>query len=237
MTRARICVIGAMDEEIAEFLSHAKMLNIVERRSFRFHEASLFGVPVVVVKCGVGKVFAALIAQTLIDTYQPAAVISTGVAGALSKSLRIGDVVVGRDSAHHDMDARALGFMRGHIPYTDFRFFTTDEKFSQLALAARLDGGHKIVHGRILSGDQFVSGDREATHGHLTGELSGDAVDMETAAIAQVCAVNETPFVSIRTISDHADGSAHIDFNTFLPVIASNSFHIIRKMLVGISEQ
>ena len=234
MNRPAICIIGAMDEEIQEFLSHAQVSKTIEWNIFRIYEANLLDVPVVVIQCGVGKVFASLISQHLIDEYHPSAVISTGVAGALSKKLHIGDVVVSRDCIQHDMDARALGFERGRIPYTDLQFFKADEKLAEWALSADLESDHKIVSGRILSGDQFISGDRETSHGHLTGELEGDAVDMESAAIAHVCAVNEIPFVSIRTISDYADGSAHIDFASFLPVIASNSFHIIKKMLPGV---
>ena len=236
MTLTRICIIGAMDEEIQEFLFHAKVSKTVEWKMFRIYEATLFNVPVVVMKCGVGKVFASLITQHVIDEYCPSCVISTGVAGALSKTLRIGDVVVSRDSAQHDMDARALGFARGNIPYTDLRFFKADEKLGALALSADLESEHKIVPGRILSGDQFISVDHVESHRFLTEEFVGDAVDMETAAIAQVCLINETPFVSVRTISDYADHSAHIDFTKFLPVIASNSFHIIRKMLLGVAQ-
>ena len=229
-----VCIIGAMDEEITEFLSHAKGSKVVQRKSIQLHEASLFDVPVIVVKCGVGKVFAALITQLVIDEYHPSAIISTGVAGALSSVLAIGDVVVSSDCAQHDMDVRALGFERGHIPFTDLRFFQADEKLAGLALSADLESReHKIVSGRILTGDQFISADHWESHRYLKDELKGDACDMETAAIAQVCTVNEVPFVSIRTISDHADHSAHIDFNKFLPVVASNSFHIVKQVLKG----
>jgi adenosylhomocysteine nucleosidase len=234
-TSRRVCIIGAMDEEVLEFLSHSDVSRVAERTHFRVHEATLFDVPVVIIKCGVGKVFASLITQHMIDTYSPAAVISTGVAGGLSRDLSIGDVVVSRDTAHHDMDVRALGFARGHIPFTDLRFFSADENLARLALSADLtDRSHKLVSGRILTGDQFISGARHETHGYLTEELDGDAVDMESAAIGQTCFVNEVPFVSIRTLSDMADGSAHVDFNKFLPEVVSNSFHIVKRVLEGL---
>jgi adenosylhomocysteine nucleosidase len=234
MDRSPVCIIGAIEEEIAEFLAHARVSRIAPRGFFSVHEAALFGAPVVIVRCGVGKVFAALIAQYLIGEYRPAAVVSTGVAGALSGRLGIGDVVVGADCAHHDMDARGLGFERGRIPYTDLRFFPADKDLAARALAAHLESrGHNIVSGRILTGDQFISGVRGENHRVLTEELGGDAVDMESAAIAQVCHVNETPFVSVRTISDYADHSAHVDFRQFLPVVASNSFHIVKRVLRG----
>ena len=229
----RIAVIGAMDEEVAEFLAHAHAVRVTERPHFKVHEGELCGVPVLIVKCGVGKVFAAMITQHLIDRYAPTAVISTGVAGGLSPALSIGDVVVSRDCLHHDMDARALGFARGHIPYSDLRFFEADTALAEKALTTRLESGHKVVLGRILTGDQFIAGARHETHAHLTDELEGDAVDMESAAIAQACFVNATPFLSVRTISDKADGTAHVDFTEFMPVIVRNSFAVVREVLEG----
>jgi adenosylhomocysteine nucleosidase len=229
--RPRVAIIGAMDEEVSAFLAHAETQRVAERGTFRIHEATLFGVPVVVVKCGVGKVFAAMIAQHLVDACAPSAVISTGVAGGLSPDLAIGDVVVSRDCVHHDMDVRALGFARGHIPFTDLRFFASDPALGARALGARLASGHRVVRGRIVTGDQFISGARHETHAHLTDELNGDAVDMESAAIAQVCHAHGVPFVSIRTISDKADGSAHADFNAFLPEVARNSFEVVKSLL------
>jgi adenosylhomocysteine nucleosidase len=220
-----------MEEEVAEFLARAAVTRTIERPHFKVHEAEMFGTPVVIVKCGVGKVFAALITQYLADRYDLAGVVSTGVAGGLSDALAIGDVVVSRDCIHHDMDVRALGFARGHIPFTDFRIFWGDETLLRKALSARLESGHRVVAGRILTGDQFISGARHETHGHLTDELEGDAVDMESAAIAQVCFINGIPFVSVRTLSDKADGTAHVDFNAFLPEIVKNSFAVVRGIL------
>lgn len=228
---SRIAVIGAMEEEVGEFLAHASVTRTIERPHFKVHEADLFGTPVVIVKCGVGKVFAALITQYLADRYDLAGVVSTGVAGGLTEGLSIGDVVVSRDCIHHDMDVRALGFVRGHIPFTDFRVFWGDEALLKRALAVKLESGHRVAAGRILTGDQFISGARHETHGHLTDELEGDAVDMESAAIAQVCFINEIPFLSVRTLSDKADGTAHMDFNAFLPEIVRNSFAVVRGIL------
>ena len=195
------------------------------------HEGVLFGAPAAIVKCGVGKVFASLITQYLIDRYAPEAVISTGVAGGLSPRLSIGDVVASRDCIQHDMDVRALGFDRGHIPYSELRIFWGDEALLKRALHVKLESGHKVSSGRILTGDQFISGERHETHGHLTAEMQGDAVDMESAAIAQVCFVNEVRFLSVRTISDKADGTAHVDFNAFLPEVVKNSFDVVRGIL------
>lgn len=224
-----------MVEEVEEFLAHARVTRVVDRGAFHVHEAVMCDVPVAIIKCGVGKVFAAMITQHVIDAYTPASVISTGVAGGLSPALSIGDVVVSRDCLHHDLDTSALGFPRGRIPYTDYRFFAGDDTLVRIAVTADLgDRAHRVVAGRILTGDQFIHGDRATTHAYLTDDLQGDAVDMESAAIAQVCTVNDTPFVSVRTLSDMADGSADVDYMKFLPQVANNSFHIVKAVLEGI---
>lgn len=223
-----------MDAEIAEFLAHAEILGRTEWRGFTFHDIRLQGREAVLVKCGVGKVFAALVSQHLIDAFSPVAMIFTGVAGSLNPAYEIGDVVISRDCLQHDVDGIALGFQRGHLLYTDLKVFTAEPSLVKSALAAKVDG-HKLWEGRILTGDQFMTRDAINHHRYLMDELQGDAVEMEGGAMAQVCAVNALPYVVVRTISDRADGDAVHDFNRFLPVIALNSYAVVRQILSGIS--
>lgn len=225
-------ILGAMDAEIAEFLSHAELLSREDWKGFAFHRVRMEGREAVLVKCGVGKVFAALVSQHLIDTYGPACMIFTGVAGSLNPAYEIGDVVVSRDCIQHDVDGIALGFSRGNLLYTDYKVFAADPELARLALSAPADG-HRIHSGRILTGDQFMSRDAINHHGYLVGELAGDAVEMEGGAMAQVCAVNGLPFVVVRTVSDRADGDAVHDFTRFLPVIAKNSYAVVKRILDG----
>ena len=226
----RIGILGAMDAEISEILAHADILDRSSWRGFTFYTIRLAGREVVLVKCGVGKVFAALVSQRLIDIFNPSALIFTGVAGALNPAYAIGDVVISRDCLQHDVDGVALGFARGRLVYTDLQIFPADQAMLQSALATQVDG-HKIWEGRILTGDQFMTRDEINHHRYLMDELAGDAVEMEGGAMAQVCAVNEIPYLVVRTISDRADGDAVQDFNRFLPVIAQNSFAVVRQIL------
>jgi 5'-methylthioadenosine/S-adenosylhomocysteine nucleosidase len=231
---ARIAIIGAMEAEVAEFLAHSEVLAREEWRGFVFHTVRLAGREAVLVKCGIGKVFSALISQRIIDAYAPRALIFTGVAGALNPAYDIGDVVVSRDCVQHDVDGRALGFARGRLLYTEWTAFPADPELARLALSAHPDG-HRLRHGRILTGDQFMTREEINHHHYLTGELAGDAVEMEGGAMAQVCAVNGVPYLVVRTISDRADGDAVHDFNRFLPVIAKNSYAVVRRILEGMS--
>ena len=225
-----IGVIGSMDVEIEEYMKEATDCRTRHWNDFIFNEVKLFGKDAVIVKSGVGKVFAAMVCERLIDEYNPQAIIFTGVAGALNRDLEIGDVVISKDCIQHDIDVQALGFSRGTIPYTEYRVFTADERLRKLALSAELEH-NKIIEGRILTGDQFLTKKETADHKYLVEELKGDAIEMEGGAIAQVCTLNGIPFLIIRTVSDKADGTAVEDFNRFLPVVAKNSLTVVKTIL------
>jgi 5'-methylthioadenosine/S-adenosylhomocysteine nucleosidase len=222
-------IIGALDAEIDEYVKHLKDLKTNRWKQFVFYEGHFARKRVVICKSGVGKVFAALTTQKVIDTYNPALIIFTGVAGALNTKLQVGDIVVADDCVQHDLDARELGFPRGAIPYTGHRFFHSDKHLKSLAMSAPTQ--HAMYEGRILTGDQFLTQSVLKGYEYLTEELQGDAVEMEGASVGQVCTVNEVPFLVIRTISDKADENASIHFNEFLPVVAKNSFQMVDHML------
>ena len=225
---APIALIGALDEEIKAYLDQLAHTKTTQWNSLTFYEGSLFGQSVVLVKCGVGKVFASLVTQKLIDAFQPKAIVFTGVAGALNPSYEVGDIVVAHDCIQHDLNTTALGIPRGQVPYTDFRFFETDTKLKTLALSAETE--HTLHSGRIVTGDQFLTQKELHDYHYLTTELAGDAVEMEGAAVGFVCAVNAIPFLLIRTISDKADDEAGQSYTEFLPVVAHNSVAVIKHL-------
>ncbi len=231
-----IGIIGAMDDEIKMYFSHLTDMKEVKHKMFTFYVGTFHGKNVVLVKSGVGKVFSAMVCQYLIDKFDVGSVLFTGVGGSLNKTLEIGDVVVSTDSVHHDFDATPLGFKRGQISYTDYRFFAADKKLLKLALLAKLDG-HKIIQGRVCTGDQFFTESHKKESTYLVNELKGDCIEMEGAAVAQVCTVNEVPHLIIRTVSDKADGTAVDDYNKFTPIIASNSFKIVESVVKNLCEK
>ena len=222
-------IIGALDAEIDEYIKHLKNSRKNIWKKFVFYEGDLYKKQVIIIKSGVGKVSAAMTAQKLIDTYNPTYIIFTGVAGGLNNKFEIGDIIVGKDCAQYDLNAIELGFSRGTIPYTNFRFFKTDAKLRDLALTAKIK--HTIYEGRILTGDQFLTRKDIKEYNYLVDELKGDAVDMESASIGQVCTLNNVPFLIIRTISDKADGNSLINFNKFLPEVTKNSFGMVQHIL------
>ena len=226
-----IGIIGAMDSEIVMYKEHLADMKEIKYKTLTFYSGTLQGKDVIIVKSGVGKVFAAMICQYLIDQFNVEMILFTGVAGSLNPELEIGDVLVSEDSVHHDFNAVALGFPRGNISYTPYRFFKAEKKLIDLALQAKLNG-NKIISGRILTGDQFLTHTEKKEHAYLNEELHGDCIEMEGAAVAQVCAVNEIPHLIVRTMSDKADGTAVKDYNKFTPIVANNSFRIV-EFVVG----
>lgn len=226
-----IGIIGAMDEEIRlllEQLTHVQQ-HITARTTY--YTGQLWGHRVVICKCGVGKVNAAVCTQTLINQFAVEAILFTGVAGAVHPELHIGDIVVSEDCLYHDMDATALGFPIGEIPYSDLSTFKADDRLIEAALQiGRTNYPElRIERGRILSGDQFIA-DRQKVK-HLHEQLHGACTEMEGAAVAHVCVMNEIPFVIIRSMSDQADGSAHVNFASFTQKAAKHSLGIIEGML------
>ncbi|UFJ39322.1 5'-methylthioadenosine/adenosylhomocysteine nucleosidase [Brevibacillus humidisoli] len=227
----RIGIIGAMDEEIA--LYHTAMTETVSstKAGITYHEGKLAGQSVVLCKSGVGKVNASVCTQILVDQYQVDRVIFTGVAGAVHPELNIGDIVVSTDCLQHDVDVTALGFQPGEIPFQEKWVWEADDELIRLAVAAgkTVGEGVRVLEGRILSGDQFLA-DREKVN-QLYKQFAASCTEMEGAAVAQVCAMNGVPFVIVRSMSDKADGSAHVNFAEFTQLASQRSFAIVTGML------
>ncbi|MBP1932928.1 5'-methylthioadenosine/adenosylhomocysteine nucleosidase [Ammoniphilus resinae] len=227
-----IGIIGAMDEEIQLFKEGMQGVSETQKAGITYYSGTFGEKEIVLCKSGVGKVNASVCTQILIDQFGVNAVVFTGVAGALNPSLEIGDIVVSSECLHHDMDATALGFRKGEIPFASHSIFRADGRLVQLAEeASRNVVEGKTLTGRILSGDQFVA-DRGLVQ-NLHKELSGDCTEMEGAAVAQVCVMNQVPFVIIRSMSDKADGSAHVNFTEFTHLASERSYQIVAKMVEG----
>lgn len=225
-----IVILGAMDSEIESFLSVMDKRQRLHWNGFEHHRGEIEGRTVLVGKSGVGKVMAAMVTQRLIHEYQPDAVLFTGLAGSLQPHIAIGDTLIARDLVQHDMETSQIGYPRGQIPFTDWRFVPADEHLLRIAEGFRPRQGRAHL-GRICTGDQFITHREMTSHTYLTGELAGDAVEMEGASVAQVCAVNRVPCLVARTISDKADGSAAANFEEFLPRASHNSLDFVRHML------
>lgn len=211
-----------------------------------FIRGRLDGRPVVLALCGIGKVAAAATTAALVERFGVTELLFTGVAGGLAPGVEVGDVVVASGFVQHDMDASPL-FPRHEIPLYGRALFDADAALSTaLETAARSAladpqslcevhdlqrfglQGARVHVGLLVSGDRFVSALAEAAE--LRASLPHAlAVDMESAAVAQVCHDYALPFAAVRTVSDRADDSAHVDFPAFVGAVASRYARSIVK--------
>ena len=224
----KIGIIGAMDVEVAHLLGELdEAKEPVTMAGMEFHEGRLGQSDVVVVKSGVGKVDAAVCAQTLICRFDVTHVINTGVAGSLNNALNIGDVLVSRDAVHHDVDATNFGYAPGEVPSLGTVTFEADPSLRAKALAAVAAVAPEVssMEGRVASGDQFVRDDEEKAR--IRDTFQADCCEMEGASIAQTCWLNKVPFVIVRAVSDKADGSDAMDYPTFEAKAAEHCAKIV----------
>ena len=227
----RTGIIAAMESEIRDLsssLEHERTERIAGRE---IHYGSLEGLPVALVLCGCGKVNAALSATLLTCHAKVDRILVTGVSGGLAEGLKVGDVVLADSFVQHDMDTRPL-FPLHEIPFEGFSVIESDPELRHLLsgaarsmlASARPPGLEKadVFEGLVVSGDQFLSSS-VARNRVLESLPKACAVDMESAAVAQVCRAAGIPLGVMRVISDSADGSAHIDFAKFVEVSASKA--------------
>ena len=229
--REKIGIIGAMDIEV-DFLKEAAAIR--ETRTIcamEYCEGTLGGKQAVIVKCGMGKVNAGICANTLINVFGCTRIINTGVAGSLDNRLDIGDIVVSTDAVQHDFDVEAIGFRKGEIPYTGLFAFPADEALRTAAVGAVREAAPEIrvFEGRVCSGDQFIC--REEQKDRIRSDFGGMCCEMEGAAIAQVCRLNDTPFVILRAISDKLDGSVVVEFRDFAAEAAHRCAKSVRCLV------
>lgn len=223
---SRIAIVGAMHQELRTLLDHMPDEAPVLRAGREFWLGHLEGREVVVVLSRIGKVAAATTATVLLSGFDVDRIVFTGTAGGLRAGVNVGDVVVADTLLQHDMDTSPL-FPRHEVPLYGVDRFAADAAMSNaLANAARAmlaelgaSGAH-IHRGLVVSGDRFVS-ERSENDELRTRLPEALAVEMEGAALAQVCHDFGVPFAVVRTISDRADDSAHLDFNRFVADVAS----------------
>lgn len=211
----KIGIIGAMDMEVETLQAQMVVNSITLKAKMEFYEGTLGNAEVVVVKCGIGKINAAICVQLLVDMFNVTHVINTGVAGSLNAKLDIGDILISRDVIHHDVDVTIFGYAPGEVPQLGIREFVADEDMVALAkqTCEEVNPDLHAVIGRVVSGDQFISS--KEVKERLIATFQGDCAEMEGAAIAHTCYLNRVPFVIIRAISDKADDSADMDYPTF----------------------
>ena len=220
--RAPIGIIGAMDDEVSGLISMLAGVETKEISGLKFYTGTIFDKPVVVARCGVGKVFAAMCASVMIAAFEPALIINSGVGGALSPLLGCTDTVIADKLVQYDMDTSPLGDPKGLISGINKVYFEADERAVEILKTEAAARNIKAYVGSIATGDKFVAS-KELRDAILRDFPDSVCCEMEGGAIAHAAFVGKTPFAVVRAISDGANSDSALDFPSFLKIAAKNS--------------
>jgi len=226
----KIAVIGAMEQEV-EALRHAlENPQVTTIANTEYTTGTYEGKDVVLLKSGIGKVNAAMATTILLADFKPDVVINTGSAGGFDETLEVGAVVISDEVRHHDVDVTIFNYEMGQVPQMP-PAFKSDEKLITVAEEAVTElGEHQFAVGLICSGDSFMN-DPVRVENVREHFPQMKAVEMEAAAVAQVCYQFGTPFVVIRALSDIAGKESNLSFEEFLPLAAKHSTEIVLKAI------
>ncbi|NKQ41800.1 MAG: 5'-methylthioadenosine/adenosylhomocysteine nucleosidase [Sulfurovum sp.] len=230
----KIAIMGAMPEEIEPIIATLHDLRETEYAANVYYEGNYKGQEVVVAYSKIGKVFATLTTAILIERFCCDKLLFSGVAGAINKELKIGDLIMADGLCQHDLDITAFGHPYGFVPEGDVCIWA-DSWLKQIAKKVAYDKNLILKEGIIATGDQFVASSERKEWIRQT--FKADALEMEGAAVAVVCASLDVPFFVLRAISDSADMDAGFDFDEFLKSSAKLSANFILSMVEKLKNQ
>lgn len=216
-----IGIIGAMQIEVDALCAKMTETKKETLSGIDFYLGKLCEREVVIARCGIGKVFAAICAQTMIIRFGADVIINTGVAGSLDSRIGIKDLAVSSGCVEHDMDTSPLGDPVGLISGINIVELPTDAELAKMTADAASELGVNALVGVIASGDQFIGSPEKKKW--IKDTFGAVACEMEGGAVAHVCYVNNVRCLVIRSISDNADGSAEIDYPEFTKAAAAVS--------------
>jgi len=224
----KIAIMGAMPEEIAPILEKVGEYKTTTYAKNTYYEATYKGVELVIAYSKIGKVFSTLTATTMIEHFGAEKLLFSGVAGAVSPELRVGDLVVATKLSQHDLDITAFGHPFGYVPEGAV-FVEADKELIELSKKVASSMGKVVKEGIIATGDQFVADEKRKNW--IGDTFKADALEMEGASVAVVCDALNVPFFILRSISDAADMDASFSFDEFLQTSAIISAEFVIKML------
>jgi adenosylhomocysteine nucleosidase len=232
-----IGIIGAMEDEVTLLRGQLRNVRAESAGGFEFFTGELEGKPAALLRCGIGKVNAAVGCALLINRFHPQAVINTGSAGGIDPSLNFGDAIISSALAYFDVDVTAFGYAPGQLPAMPPVFEVpealarrAEEAVDALKQEGILPPSFNHIRGLIGSGDVFVhEGEYIARLRRHFPDLC--AVEMEGAAIAHACFLFGVPALIIRALSDIAGAESPVKFDEFLPVASKHSAEIVRRIV------
>lgn len=232
----KIAILGAMDEEITLLKESISGLVEHQHAHLTLYTGQLKGADVVLVKCGIGKVAAAVATTIVVDKFAPDFVVNTGSAGGFDQALSIGDIVIANELVHHDADLTHFGYALGQCAGMPETYLCDAALIEAAEKAAITLGEAKTKRGLICTGDAFIGSDEAAA------KLRSDfptiaAAEMEGVAIGQTCHLLNVPFLVIRSLSDIAGKASTVSFQTYLERAAKHSAMLVMEMITALKSQ
>lgn len=228
----RIGIIAAMNEEMQEI---KKIMTDIEPKhvfNLTFFKGKINSTDCILVESGVGKVNAARTTQIMMDYFKIEYIINVGSAGATSDKLNITDVVIADKLCQYDFDVSPIGYKKGEIMELGLYFYsekTLLQKCQSIMQNLDKDNSFKVHVGTVASADMFCTDPNIAKS--VNDNYGALCVEMEGASIAQVCTLNNTPFIVIRSISDSPNGNNNLDFNEYLSISSKRCASFLKKLL------
>ena len=227
----KIGIIVALDEEREEIVNLMNNIEVKQVYNLRFLQGTIEGKECILIKCGVGKVNAARATQVMIDHFKVDYIINLGVAGSLNSLMDVGDVVIAKKVIQHDFDITAFGHSKGYITGVG-AFIESNpdlvEEFSSV-LEEVPEKSYKIKLGIVATGDIFCT--ESWMKDKIRAKFNADVVDMECAAIAQVCYINKKPFIALRSISDTPNGENVKAYNNNIKLASKRCANVLKEFL------
>ena len=224
-----IGIIGAMSAEVEALKAKIENAKTEKISGAEFVSGRLAGKDVVVAQCGIGKVFAAICAQTMILRYGATTLINTGVAGTLSEKIGILDFAISSGVVQHDMDTTAIGDAPGLISGINIVEIPAAKSLCETVVSTAIEQGNRAIAGVVASGDQFIN--NASRKAFIRDTFGAVCCEMEGAAIGQVCYINGVDFVIIRCISDNASGEAEMEYPEMVKIAAIKSQQLVEAIL------
>lgn len=224
----KIGILGAMREEITPILALVKEYKSVEYGKNIYYTAQYNGHELIIAYSKIGKVFASLTASIMIEKFGVEKLLFSGVAGAINQELHIGDLIYATKLTQHDLDITAFGHPFGYVPEGAV-FIESSSELNRVADEVAKERDIKLGKGVIATGDQFIAD--TSRKDWIRDTFGADALEMEGVAVAVVCDSLNIPFFVLRAISDSADDSADVDFDSFLEKSAKVSADFIIDMV------
>lgn len=233
----KVGIILAMQEEFQEIKNIMKDWTEIRIQGISFIDGRIEGQDCVIVQSGIGKVNAARVTQIMIDNFPIKFIVNLGAAGALNPTLKIGDIVISKQLVQHDFDITAFGHAKGYITGVGDRVYCDEELIERFKKAMKnlASRNYQIKVGIIASGDIFCT--EVEMKNKIYANFDAECVEMEGAAIAQVCYLDNIPFIVIRSISDTPNGNNAMTFDQFVELAAKRCARIMKEVLKDMTEE